>query len=230
MTPRVRSTNLARPKPDPTTPRLTGIDKHPVPSIEVFEPGPNYGDGPGVVDDLVGDVRHHGGMHKAVYAFSREELDWWSDALGRDLRDGAFGENLTTEDFDLDAILVNQRVRLGDVVLEASISRQPCATFARHMGVPGWVKRFAQHGRCGTYFRVVTPGTIHAGVAFETVGRPSHDVDMATVFAAEMGDQEAARRVVAAEVIPAQWHDRLAQRLAGAGEAPRVTPGRSPSR
>lgn len=230
MTPRVRSTNLARPKPDPTTPRRTGIDKHPVGSLEVFAPGPHYGDGPGVVDDFVGDVRHHGGAHKAVYAFSRAELDWWGRELGRDLRDGSFGENLTTEGFDLDAILVNQRVRLGDVVLEASVSRQPCATFARHLGVPGWVKRFARHGRCGAYFRVVTPGVIHAGATIEFLGRPGHDIDLATLFAAEMGDDEAARRVVGAAVVPAHWHDRLAQRLAGTGPAPRVTPGRSPSR
>ncbi|WP_232547080.1 MOSC domain-containing protein [Propioniciclava soli] len=228
MTPRIRSTNLARPKPDPGTPRLTGIDKRSAPAIEVFAPGsadgdgPHYGDGPGVAGDLVGDSQHHGGAHKAVYAFSREELDWWGSELGRDLPDGWFGENLTTEGLDLDRLLVNQRVRVGDAVeLEVSISRQPCATFARHMGERGWVKRFAAHGRCGAYFRVVGPGTVRPGDAVTPLEAPEHDIDLVTLFAAEMGDDDAARRVVAAGVVPPHWHDRLARR---------VRRGRSPSR
>src|SRR5699024_300292 len=97
MPARVRSTNVGVPRPDGDTGRTTGIDKRPVPSLEVFRPGPRYGDGSGVVGDYVGDSRHHGGAHKAVYAFSREELDRWEGELGRGLPDGIFGENLTTE-------------------------------------------------------------------------------------------------------------------------------------
>lgn len=214
MTPRIRSTNLARPRPDPGTPRLTGIDKRPVAQIEVFEPGPSYGDGPGVVGDLVGDVQHHGGVNKAVYAFSREELDWWERELGRELGDGAFGENLTTEGLDLEGLLVNQRLRVGGTaLLEVSVVRSPCATFQRRMGVPQWVLRFAEHGRCGTYLRVVEPGTVRAGDAVELVGRPEHDVDIRTAFAAAMGDDDAAARVVAARCLPPMYHDRFVRRL-----------------
>ena len=75
MTPRIRSTNLASPKPEPTgKPYRTGIDKQPVAQIEVFAPGPRYGDGPGVVGDHVGDVEHHGGAQKAVYAARRHRV------------------------------------------------------------------------------------------------------------------------------------------------------------
>ena len=219
--PRVRSTNVARPKPDPGTPRLTGIDKHPVPSIEVYAPGPNLGDGSGVRGDLIGDEAHHGGAHKAVYAFSREELDAWEDELGRGLSDGTFGENLTTEGLDLESLLVNQRVRSGDVLLEVSLSRQPCATFQRHLGEQAWVRRFAEHGRCGAYFRVVVPGTITAGDPIELLEPPDHDVDLITLFAAEMGSRQAAGRVVAARCLPPYWHDRLVRRLDGTGLGPR---------
>lgn len=214
MTPRIRSTNLARPKPDPGTPRVTGIDKRPVPSIEVFAPGPHYGDGPGVVGDLIGDVEHHGGMHKAVYAFDRAELDWWQIELDRELPDGFFGENLTTEGFDLDGLCIDQRVHVGEVVLEVSVSRQPCATFARHVGVDKWVKRFTRHGRCGVYFRVVTPGVIAAGASVDIMDAPGHGIPMTTLFAANMGDNDAARQVVAAKILPPLYHDRLERRLA----------------
>lgn len=219
MTARVRSTNVSRHRPAPfSEDYVSGIDKGPVGRIEVFTPGPRYGDGPGVVGDHVGDHLHHGGADKAVYAFSREELDWWEGELGRGLSDGTFGENLTTEGIDLEALVVNQRLRVGEeVVLEVSIPRTPCATFQKHMGERAWVRRFAEHGRCGTYLRVVVPGVVRPGDEIEVLEPPTHDVDMRTAFAAAMGDDDAARRVVQAGCLPRKYHDRLVRRLAGRG-------------
>src|SRR4051794_17262042 len=48
----------------------------------------------GVAGDEVADTRDHGGVYQAVYAFAREDLDVWSDRLGRQLPNGMFGENL----------------------------------------------------------------------------------------------------------------------------------------
>lgn len=215
MLPRVLSTNLAHAQRDPGgADRVSGIDKRPVPSIEVFVPGPSYGDGPGVCDDVVGDSEHHGGAQKAVYAFSQEELEYWSREIGRELTPGCFGENLTTVDLDLEALLVNQQVRIGEALLEVSVPRRPCRTFGAWMGVPQWVRKFTDHGRCGAYFRVVTPGTISVGDPIELVGSPGHDIDGLTAFRAAMGEMDAVRRVHDAHVWPAMYHDRLVQRLA----------------
>ncbi|MDO5740856.1 MAG: MOSC domain-containing protein [Ornithinimicrobium sp.] len=224
---RVRSTNVARPKPaGGRSRRDTGIDKWPVPQLEVFEPGPHYGDGGGVVGDLVGDTLHHGGANKAVYALSRSQVEHWEGELGRALRDGQLGENLTIEGLDLEAgLLINQRLvfhpqdRLvqapeEDVVLEVSVPRTPCHTFAIHMAVPGWTKTFAAHGRCGIYLRVITPGVIRAGDQIEVLPPPPHDITMMVAFASAMGDDEAAARVVAAQCLPQMYQDRLRARLA----------------
>ncbi|WP_151524461.1 MOSC domain-containing protein [Serinicoccus kebangsaanensis] len=214
MTPRIRSTNLARPKPDPGTPRTTGIDKHPVDGIDVTAPGPEHGDGSGAAGDLVGDSRHHGGADKALYAFAREELDRWGSELGRELRDGTFGENLTTAGIDLDGLELGQRLRVGSSLLEVSVPRQPCATFARHMGVDRWVRRFTEHGACGSYLRVVEPGRVEPGDTIVPGAAPGHGVSMRTAFAAAMGDDAAAADVVRAGCLPARYHDALVRRLA----------------
>lgn len=231
MDPIVRSTNLAQPKPaGGLRTRQTGIDKHPVPQIEVFEPGPDYGDGPGVVGDLVGDSKHHGGAQKAVYAFSRAELDHWAGVLGREIRDGWFGENLTIDGLDLEADLeINQQLTFrpldratqrsdADAVLEISIPRSPCATFASHVGERGWVRRFTERGRCGVYLRVVRPGVIRAGDRIEVGDAPGHGITMLDAFAAAMGNRDAQARVVAAQCLPPMYH----QRYVGAGEGSRT--------
>lgn len=211
---RVISTNVAARQPDPAGKHdFSGIDKLPEPFIDLAVPGPNYGDGSGVVGDAIGDEKFHGGAHKAVYAYAREELDHWEAQLGRSLRNGTFGENLTTEGIAWAEVLINQRLRLGEAVLEVSVPRTPCATFAAWMDVPRWLKIFTQRGDCGSYLRIITPGRITSGDQIEFLPAPEHDITMGMAFRAKMGDRELARRVVEAAVLPAIHHDQLAAKL-----------------
>lgn len=214
MNARVASTNIAVPRDNAAgTYSRTGIDKQPAESISVFAPGPNYGDGSGVTGDFIGDDQHHGGAHKAVYAFSREELDFWQDELGRKLVDGSFGENLTTHGIDLGGLVINQRVRIGTAVLEVSVPRTPCATFAAWLVEKGWVKKFTARGDCGAYFRVISPGTITPNNELILEEAPSHGVTMAEAFAVKMGAKENLEKVVNAHCLPGHHHEQLARRL-----------------
>lgn len=193
--------------------RVTGIDKRPVDVIEVRDPGPKgTGLGSGVVGDDVLNARHHGGSRQAVYAVAREELDHWSRELGRDLPDGTFGENVTTEGLDVDGALVGERWRVGEVLLEVCGPRTPCANFAAWMGEKAWVKRFVAHGRPGAYLAVLEPGRIERGDRVEVVSRPDHGIDVSAVLRAFFGDAAAAEVVLAAGVLGPEDHDDLARR------------------
>lgn len=210
MVSRVLSSNVAFPRRDPGgADRVSGVDKRPQAFIDVVAPGPNYGDGSGVSGDVIGDVKHHGGAQKAVYAYEREELDYWGEELGRTFSNGSFGENLTVSGWDLSRVLINQRVRIGTAELEVSVVRQPCRTFAGWVGEPSWVRRFSRRGRSGAYLRVNVPGRIVPGDEIVLLGTPSHDIDMLTAFRAAQGDKEAARRVVDAACMPEMYHQRM---------------------
>ena len=213
------SLNVGR--PEPSTAKnvgVTGIAKRPVDSAVLRAPGPKRGGlGSGVEGDFLGDTRHHGGDYQAVYAFAREELDWWADQLGRELPHGMFGENLTTSGLDVDGALVGERWAVGDeVLLEVCGPRIPCATFSARMGERGWVRRFSDVGRTGAYLSVVTGGTVRAGDAIEVVDRPSHDITVPDTFRAFMGDLDVAERVLAAgclvEVEAAELSETVARR------------------
>ncbi|WP_392899468.1 MOSC domain-containing protein [Streptomyces sp. LN699] len=179
---------------------LTGIGKRPVPGpVRVFAPGPKGVGASGVEGDDVCDLRHHGGEHQAVYAYAREDLDWWEGKLGRPLAGGLFGENLTTSGIDLNSARLGERWRVGrDLVLEVASARIPCRTFQGALGERGWVKRFTREARPGAYLRVIEEGSVSPGDAVEVLHRPDHEVSVEFWFRAFTTERALLPRTLAA--------------------------------
>ena len=117
----------------------------------------------GVGDDDICNLRVHGGPDQAVYLYGQPDYDFWEKELGRALVPGLFGENLTIAGLESQKIMVGDRFEIGEVLLEATAPRIPCATFAAVMEDKTWVKRFYEANRPGVYARVVNEGTIEAG-------------------------------------------------------------------
>jgi MOSC domain-containing protein YiiM len=211
------SVNVGRPRPNPWK-RLsaTGIDKRPVEGpIAVRAPGPKGTGAVGLAGDRVYDLKHHGGDDQAVYAYAREDLDGWEPELGRPLRDGDFGENLTTWELGVSEALIGERWRIGpEVVLEVSGPRIPCATFQGWLEREGWIGRFTEAARPGAYLRVIEPGEIRAGDRIEVVRRPDHDVTVALAFRALTLEPDLLPRLLVADALPSEDRERVRRRLA----------------
>jgi MOSC domain-containing protein YiiM len=150
----------------------------------------------GVAGDQVSDTKHHGGVAAAVYAFAREDLDWWSEELGQPISDGQFGENLTTSGIDVNEALIGERWRIGSVLLEITDVRIPCNDFKNWMGRSGydnkaWVRRFTAIGRPGPYLKVVQEGVLQAGDELTVVHTPDHGVSVSAYFLARTTNKAA---------------------------------------
>jgi MOSC domain-containing protein YiiM len=203
---RLLSVNLGRPRPSEHTAgqeRLTGIDKRPAEGpVAVSAPGPRGTGGSGLSGDTVCDLRHHGGNEQAVYAFAREELDFWERELDRKLPNGVFGENLTTTGVAVDDALIGERWRIGEPdtgpLLEVCSIRIPCRTFAGWLEERGWMKRFMERRMSGAYLRVIEPGEVSAGDRVEVVHRPGHEVSVSLVFRSLTREPELLPRILAA--------------------------------
>lgn len=206
----------------------TGIGKRPVPGpVRVSSPGPK-GIGAGGLDgDAVCDLRHHGGDHQAVYAYAREDLDWWERELGRALPAGLFGENLTTTGLDLTGALLGERWRVGaDLVLEVASARIPCRTFQGALGEKAWVKRFTRAARPGAYLRVVQEGPVSPGDRVEVLHRPDHDVTVELWFRAFTTERSLLPRTLAAgAAMEPAGHEAVRSYLEKYGERARVRTG-----
>ena len=143
----------------------------------------------GLEGDQVGDTKHHGGPDQAVYAFAREDLDWWAVELGREVRNGQFAENLTTRGIDVNESEVGERWLVGSALFEVAMVRIPCNDFKNWQRLNGyddraWVKRFAQRARPGAYLRVLQEGEVRAGDDLAVVHQPGHGVTVSTMFRA----------------------------------------------
>jgi MOSC domain-containing protein YiiM len=203
----VLAVNLAHPRPNADKGQLlTGIDKRPTDGpVAVRAPGPmGGGEGSGLVGDFIGDSKVHGGDDQAVYAYAREDLNIWQRELERDLGNGMFGENVTTEGLDVTGARIGERWQVGSdgVVLEVSRPRVPCRTFADWLAMKGWVKTFTRAATPGAYLRVIAPGTMRGGDSIVVVDRPDHDVTIGLVFRAMTLEAELLPRLLEAEALP----------------------------
>lgn len=134
--------------------RQTGIFKHPAArAVEVTLEG--------LKSDFIGDAARHGGRGQEIYLFSQTDADWWADRLGRPIPPGYFGENLRIDQW-WDSPRVGDRIRFGDVALEISFPRVPCATLGARVGDPSFLRSFIEAGRPGLYARVLHGGTLAA--------------------------------------------------------------------
>ena len=162
--------------------------------------GPVMVDAEGLVGDAILNRKHHGGVDQAVYIEGSIDLDWWQTELGRDLPFGTFGENLVIEGLESAMLAAGDRLVIGDVLLEITSARIPCATFAAKMGEPTFVKRYTRAARPGAYARVLQGGMVEAGQSVEFKPWSGDRVtmrEMMATFGRRLSDTDRARYLAA---------------------------------
>jgi MOSC domain-containing protein YiiM len=96
-----------------------GVPKVPVLAAEV---GPV-----GILGDIQKNTKYHGGPRQALLWITSEGLDELK-AAGFPVYPGAMGENVTTTGIDRRVVRLGQRWRMGEVIVEITKMREPCAT------------------------------------------------------------------------------------------------------
>jgi len=178
----------------------TAIDKRPVAGrAEVGRLG--------LAGDEQVDKPAHGGPEQALYAYAREDLDWWVEQLGRELANGVFGENITTAGLDVTGALIGEIWELGTARVQVTGPRIPCAVFAGWLDERHWVKRFAGARRPGAYLRVLREGAVAAGDPVEVLSRPGERVTIAESMSAYYGDAELMSRLLRVEGRGLAWDE-----------------------
>ena len=164
----------------------SGIDKRPV-------EGPVRLTASGVDGDTICDVANHGGPDQAVYAYSTEDLAFWSAELGRPV--ATVGQNLTLSGIDCSGAVLGERWQVGEAVLVVRAPRIPCRVFAGFLDVPDMIRRFTVARRPGCYLAVEQEGDVRAGDSVHVLTRPAHGVTVTDVMAAMTGERAGLARL-----------------------------------
>jgi MOSC domain-containing protein YiiM len=153
------------------TGRVARVNVNPDGGVPKFAVGQALVTVTGVAGDRQLDPLHHGGPDRAVSLFSLELIEALR-AEGHPIAPGTAGENLTVEGLDWSALADDDKLAVGEVVLQITRPAPPCRTieasftdgeFVRisHKKHPGWSRLYA---------RVLNEGVVREGDPVRVLG------------------------------------------------------------
>jgi MOSC domain-containing protein YiiM len=172
----------------------------------------------GIAGDQQADQKNHGGIDKAVLAYSADHYAYWRTHLNLpDIPFGGFGENLTIAGLEESSVCIGDRWQAGPVLVEVSQPRQPCWKMGRRWQIASLPKQVIQNGRSGWYLRVLNEGGIAAGDAIELVSRPHPTWTVARasrLLYHENDDVAALEELANIPELSRAWREELLERIA----------------
>jgi MOSC domain-containing protein YiiM len=167
------------------------------------------------------DLANHGGVDKAVYAYTADHFPYWerglagvTSATGWSVGPAAFGENLTLAGVTEGEVCIGDRWAWGDAVLEVCQPRWPCYKLSLHSGIRRMADLFRSSGHTGWYLRVITEGTVPAAGPITVAERHPLAVSVLEAHQAALpsAEPEAAERVLAAAALAEEWRQQVIRR------------------
>ncbi len=120
--------------------------------------------------DEQADLKVHGGLNKAIYAYPAEHYPWWQFELYlEEVPWGIFGENLTIVGWKESEVNIGDIFKAGNALLMAVQPRFPCFKLGIRFNNKEVVRKFWEAQKPGIYFKVVREGELKKGDDFVRV-------------------------------------------------------------
>lgn len=173
------------------------------------------------VNNLVGDgqadLKHHGGVEKALLAYAAMHYSTWQEILQLPMMPyGAFGENITVQNQSESTVCIGDTYQLGDSYIQVSQPRQPCWKISRRWQIRDLALQVQKSGKTGWYFRVVKEGYIKTNLPLVLCDRPFPKWTIAKanqVMHREHNDQNLMAELANCPLLATNWKVTLEKRL-----------------
>lgn len=167
--------------------------------------------------DRQADLTVHGGVDKAVYAYSIEHYEYWRKVFPHiEMSNGMFGENLTVEGLMESEVSIGDVFQIGSSKVIATQPRMPCYKLGVKFGRMDVLKKFLASGRSGIYFKVSKEGKVGAGDTIEQIRKDDNRItirDIVRLYASDREDIETMRRAVKVEALPNGWKHHFLEQI-----------------
>lgn len=171
----------------------------------------------GIESDGQADLESHGGLDKAIYAYSVENYRYWEETLQRpEMAFGQFGENLTVENMPDDRIHIGDIFEIGKVRIQVTQPRVPCFKLGIKMEMPTFPKQFMRSGRAGFYMRVLEEGEIDQGNTIRLIRQDPATLTIEQAMLAMLKGPmqlKVIKKALTIEALSKAWKDDLSKRL-----------------
>ncbi len=167
-------------------------------------------------DDVV-DRKYHGGIDKAVYAYSKTNYNYFQK-LYPDIEfyNGIFGENLTFDNLKETETFIGDIFQIGEAILQVSQPRIPCFKLGIVFDNQKMVKDFLNSPYCGFYFRVSQNGFVKKGDEIKLLERSKNSMTVAEVFSihtTNKGNNPFIKKALDLEFLAEQSKNSIKKRL-----------------
>lgn len=167
--------------------------------------------------DRQADLKNHGGIEKAILAYSLHHYSSWPSIVGTTLPYGAFGENLLMEGQDEASVCIGDIFRMGTVLAQVSQPRQPCWKLSRRWRLKELSSKTQEMGWTGWYLRVLEEGEIQAGNEAVLEERPFPEWSVAranTIMHGRPANLKLAQDLASCAALSDNWKKTLKERVA----------------
>jgi MOSC domain-containing protein YiiM len=162
--------------------------------------------------DRQADLKVHGGIDKAVYAYPSEHYAFWQEELGEQLPWGAFGENLTVAGLDETNVSIGDQLGIGTAVFAASQPRLPCFKLAAKFQRDGIIQRFKDSRRTGFYLRVLQEGELQVGDPIVVLKQEPARLtirELTEIYFTKSPERSRIQRALSAEGLATSWRNHF---------------------
>jgi len=172
--------------------------------------------------DKQADLKVHGGVDKAVYAYAGEHYDYWRQELPEmSLPWGMFGENFTTEGMFEESVNIGDQFKVGTANLIATQPRMPCYKLGVKFGSMDMIKRFLASGLTGVYFKVMKEGELEQGDEIKLIKKAENSVtvkDIVRIYTIDKDDIQTIERAIKIKDLPNGWRYHFIKQLEQVGK------------
>jgi len=172
--------------------------------------------------DKQADLKVHGGVDKAVYAYAGEHYDYWRQELpDMSLPWGMFGENFTTQGMFEESVNIGDQFKVGTANLIATQPRMPCYKLGVKFGSMDMIKRFLASGLTGVYFKVMKEGELEQGDEIKLIKKDENSVtvkDIVRIYTIDKDDIQTIERAIKIKDLPNGWRYHFIKQLEQVGK------------
>ena len=175
----------------------------------------------GLDGDRQADLLAHGGINKAIYAYSYKHYEYWGNFLRKDFSEeyGLVGENLTIDDFDEKNIFIGDEFRISSATFKVTQPRIPCYKISIKMNEKNFMKYFIEYNYLGIYMKVINDGIIKKGDEIELTYREPNSMTIYDISMLLFSDNniEKMKKAASLDCLTDEIKQRFNERLAKLG-------------